>query len=158
VRAGSRGANKIHYLLIGKPDAAYEVIVSRQKIGSIDDVGQRRPLPISLTKLAIVGACIPRPIISITDQGGEYTPLRGLALLLLFSRTISPYHYSDDDNLIRVIYSAPRIQNLDRFIYVLQMADGRMNYSKSDHDFNPEIRGGHVRIDARASLRAQHRE
>jgi hypothetical protein len=79
------------------------VSLSRQKIGSIDDVGQRRPLPISLTKRVIVGACIPRPIVSIMDQGGEYTPLRGFALLLLFSRTISPYNYSGDDNLIRVI-------------------------------------------------------
>jgi hypothetical protein len=131
------------------------VSLSRQKIGSSDDVGQRRPLPISLTKLVIVGACISRPIVSITDQGGEYTPLRGFALLLLFSRAISPYHYSGDDNLNRLIYSDPRIQNLDRFIFVLRMADGRMNYSKSDHDFNPEIRCGHVRIDARASLRAE---
>jgi len=54
-----------------------------------------------------------------------------------------------------VIDSDPRIQNLDRFIYVLRMADWRMNHSKSGHDFNPEIRGGHVRIDARASLRAE---
>jgi hypothetical protein len=55
------------------------------------------------------------------------------------------------------IDSDPSIQNLDRFIYVLRMADGRMNYSKSEHDFNPEIRGGHVRIDARASLWAERR-
>jgi hypothetical protein len=54
-----------------------------------------------------------------------------------------------------VIDSDPSIQNLDRFIFVLRMADGRMNHSKSDHDFNPEIRGGHVRIDARASLREE---
>jgi hypothetical protein len=92
------------------------VSLSRQKIGSIDDVGQRRPIPISLTKRVI---------------------------------------YSGDDNLIRVIDSDPSIQNLDRFIFVLRMADGRMNHSKSDHDFNPEIRGGHVRIDARASLREE---
>jgi hypothetical protein len=67
-----------------------------------------------------------------------------------FSRTISLRHYSGDDNLIRVIDGDLRIQNLDRFIYVLRMADWRMNHSKSDHDFNPEIRGGHVRSDARA--------
>jgi len=66
-------------------------------------------------------------------------------------------HDSGDDLLIRVIDDDPPIQNLLRYIHVLRMAGGKMNRSKSDHDFNLEIRGGHVRIDARASLRAKHR-
>ena len=45
--------------------------LSRQKIGSIDVVGQHRPPPIALTKRDNLGARIPRPIASITDQGGE---------------------------------------------------------------------------------------
>ena len=59
--------------------------------------------------------------------------------------------------LIRAIGGDPPIQNLLRFIHVLRMAGGKMNRSKSVHDFNLEIRGSHVRIDARASLRAKHR-
>jgi hypothetical protein len=59
--------------------------------------------------------------------------------------------------LIRVIDVDPHAKNLTRFIYVLWMADGRMNHSKSGHDFNVENRHGHVRFDARASLRAERR-
>jgi hypothetical protein len=66
-------------------------------------------------------------------------------------------HDSGDDMLIRVIDGVPPIQNLTYFIYVLQMAGGKMNHSKSDRDFNLKIRGGHVWIDARASLPAEHR-
>ena len=66
-------------------------------------------------------------------------------------------HYSGDDMLVRVIDGDPPIQNLAHFICVLRMAGGKKNLSKSDHDFNLEIRGSHVRIDARASLRAKRR-
>jgi hypothetical protein len=93
------------------------VNLSRQKIGSIDNVGQHSP-----------------PLF-----------FKDHRFVTLFRRR----------NLIRMVDSDPRIQNMDSFIYVLWVADGRMNHSKSDHDFNPELRGGHVRIDARASLRAE---
>jgi hypothetical protein len=84
-------------------------------------------------------------------------PYVGSRCCVYFSRTIRPSHYSGDDNLIRVIDVCPHAQNLTRFIYVLWMADGQMNHSKSDHYFDLETRGSHVRIDARASLWAERR-
>jgi hypothetical protein len=84
-------------------------------------------------------------------------PYLGSLYCVYYSRTISPSHYSGDGNLISASDVRPHAQNLTRFIYVLWMADGQMNHSKSDHYFNLENRGSHVRIDARASLRAERR-
>lgn len=86
---------------------------------------------------------------------GKGRPCVGSRCCVYFSRTVSLPHYFGDDMFIRVIDVDPHTQNLDRFIYVLRRADEQMSHSKSDHDLNVENRGGHVRIDARASLRAE---
>jgi len=78
-------------------------------------------------------------------------------LLRLFFKDRQSVRHSGDDMLIRVIDVDPHAQNLTRFICVLWVADERMNHSKSGHDFNVEDGHGHVRFDARASLRAERR-
>jgi hypothetical protein len=66
-------------------------------------------------------------------------------------------HCYGEGKLIRMIGVYPHAQNLTRFIYVLWMADERMNRWKSNHDINVESSHGHVWFDARASLRAERR-
>jgi hypothetical protein len=99
---------------------------------------------------------INRTLMTRTGRG-KGRPRVGAPGCVDVSKTVSLSHDSGDDMLIRAIDGAPPIQNLTHIIYVLRMAGGKMNHLKSDHDFNLEIRGGHVWIDARASLRAEHR-